>query len=164
LSRTLKYKLSFAPDVTTVALTGDVNEHVDQALREIRTQIKGHQIVFDMGGVGVLNSVGCSTWLAHIKAFDGFTVRFVNCQYTFVTLAMLVPELIGRGQIESFFVRYYCEHCDTGDHQSELATRAETLKLGGFKTQACQRCKRPMEAEPADQDFLQLFDDGAKSA
>jgi hypothetical protein len=164
VSRTIKYKLAFGPDLTTVTLSGDVNEHVDVALRDIRTRLKGRRVTFDVGGVGVLNSVGCSSWLAHIKAFDGFDLAFVNCQYTFVTLAMLVPELVGCGRIESFFVRYYCEACDSGDYHSMLAGRAETLARGGFKAEPCPTCGSLMEAEPADQDFLQLFHDQAKSA
>jgi hypothetical protein len=149
--------MTFAEGATKAALEGMIDERAGEVLREIRTQTKTPLLVFDCDGVTFINSIGVSTWIAHIKAFAGIDLRFVNATYPFASHCLIIPDLAGGGRIDSLYVRYYCEHCDTGDYQSSLATREEIAKQPRFRSLPCMRCRRPLAPDPDDGDFLALL-------
>jgi len=153
----MRYKMTFTPDLTTAHLRGHVDEHVGETLSEVRRQIRTRRAVLDLGGLGILNSIGVSIWLAHIKAFDDLELVLTHCPFSFTSLCLLMPELAGQGRIQSFYVRYYCDHCHDDQEQPALVTEDEATALGGCPPSACRRCGRPMAPEEADLDLLQLF-------
>ena len=153
----MRYKMTFATDLTIAHLKGHVDEHVGGTLAEVRRQIRTRRAVLDLGGVGILNSVGVSIWLAHIKAFDDLELELTNCPHPFTSLVLLVPELAGKGRIHSFFVRYFCDHCADDEEQQGLVTSEETLALGTFPAKGCRKCGLAMGVEEADLDLLELF-------
>ena len=153
----MRYKMTFEPELTTAHLRGHVDEHVGQALAEIRRQIRTRRAVLELSGLGILNSVGVSIWLAHIKAFDDLELGLAQCPYPFTSLALLVPELAGNGRIQSFYVRYYCDRCGDDEEQQGLVTAADAQALRAYPPLACRRCGTAMVNEEADLDLLQLF-------
>ena len=153
----LTYKMTFADGITTAALDGMIDERAGEVLREIRTQVKTPAMVFDCDGVTFINSIGVSVWIAHIKAFSGLQLRFVNATYPFASHCLIIPDLAGGGRIDSLYVRYYCEHCDTGEYQLSLALRDDIAKQGRFRVLPCMRCRRPLGPDPDDGDFLALL-------
>jgi hypothetical protein len=153
----VKYTIKFAADHTTVLFKGHIDERIGEAMTEIRPQVKTHGVVFDLSAVDLINSIGISTWIAHLAAFDGLDVRYLRCPHSFVTLCEMIPVLVKGRRLESFFIRYACDSCAGTDVHYGLVTRAETVAAGGFPAMACPRCKKPMEHDPHDDDFKSFF-------
>jgi hypothetical protein len=153
----LKYKVSYEPDQTTVRLSGPIDEHIGSVMEEIRSQVKGRRLVIDCDGVGLINSIGVSVWLAHIGAYTGYDLKFVRCPYTFTSLCLIIPSLPGTGSVESLYVRYLCAKCEDRDHRLVLADRTPTLAAGRFTEVPCPKCKRVMTPEPDDADLIEVF-------
>ncbi len=153
----MKYKIKFASDLTTVAFDGAIDEHIGPVLAEIRAQIKTKEALFDLAKVGLVNSIGVSTWIAHMAAFDGMSVAFTRVPYTFISLCRIIPVLAQGRTIHSFEIRFYCDHCDDDEVQFGFVHREEALVTGVIKAAVCPSCKKPMEADPNDTDYVRFF-------
>lgn len=153
----VKYKIQFAPDLTTVAFKGHIDERIGEALAEIRPQVKTAKAVFDLAGIDLINSIGISTWIAHLAAFKSIDLHYVRAPYAFVSLCQILPMLAVGRCLDSFQIRFHCGACNDDDERLGWVGRDETLATGKFKTLPCPRCKKPMEADPHDEDFKALF-------
>lgn len=155
----MKYQIQFAADCTTVTFKGHIDERIGEVLAEIRPQVRTRVAVFDLAGIDLINSVGISTWIAHLSAFDSVDVCYMRATYAFVSLCSMIPVLLVGRRLESFQIRYSCPPCDDAFDEVVLGwvTRDETLAAGKFRASTCPHCKKPMEADPHDEDFRTLF-------
>lgn len=157
METTVKYKVVFEPDLTTVHFSGHIDEHIAEVLSDLRPQIKTKRAVFRCEGINLINSIGISTWIAHIKAFDDLDLAYSHLPYNFISLCQMIPVLTAHRTLLSFYVRYECEACAGDDLQFHMVERDESLKLGRFKPMPCSKCHTPMEPDPNDEDLIELF-------
>lgn len=93
-----------------VTFQGDFREHTD--FTRLVPRLSG-RVTFDLAWVRYLNSAGVRHWVNFVRALDALeSYEFVRCSVAFVTQASMVPELLGRGQVESFMVPFACEGCE----------------------------------------------------
>lgn len=156
----LKYKTTFEPQLTTVKLSGPIDEHVGEVLEDLRPQVRTPHVTFDCEDVTIINSIGAATWMAHLRAFQEMDVKFIRCSTAFTSLCLIMPDLIGSGAVESLFVTYYCKPCD---HQLSILAERSQLLTSGYPEHDCSTCKAPMIVDPENADFIDVITSSAAS-
>ncbi len=123
-----------------VTFQGDFREHTDFSRLPARLEAR---VIFDMAHVGYLNSAGVRNWVNFVRSLDHLpSYGFVRCSVAFVTQASMVPEALGRGQVDSFMVPYACEGCDL---EEERLMQTAAFAVPGvwppaLPTFRCPRC------------------------
>jgi hypothetical protein len=143
-------------DVTEIQLTGHLDEDVGEVLEQIDRSIKTAQVVFDLGGVRKINSIGVRAWMG---AFDRFDRRFASsyqrCPMAFVDMAMIVPSFVRHRHIDSFYSCLTCNQCKI--------EREVLIQLGADGTGArpeqppCTRCGSKMDLDEDIDEVLEFF-------
>ena len=91
-------------------LYGDIDEDTTFATVDLQgvTDLR-----VDWGGVVSINSCGIREWILWIKKLSPEArCKFVQCQKVVVDqMNMIRGFLLPEGQVESFFVSYYCVNC-----------------------------------------------------
>jgi hypothetical protein len=162
---TLKIKVSYEPGITLVRLGGPIDEHMGEALEDLRSQVKTPRVIFDTEQVSLINSIGAARWMAHMREYAGVEVSFIKCPAAFTSLCLMMPDLVGEGRIESLYAHYYCPSCDD-ELKDQLIHRAEisvdrATGRATFPTRSCPSCKTAMNVDPDDEDFQDLLQDAS---
>jgi DNA-binding response OmpR family regulator len=136
LARLTQWEMIKDADRTRVVLKGDFTEAT--RFDELLPAMVG-RVDFDLAQVTYMNSIGVRSWCQFLRAAPIQGYELHACSVPFVLQASLVPDVIGRGMITSFFAAYHCTSCD---HQEEkllqtAAVLAAALAPPVFK---CPRC------------------------
>lgn len=140
-------------DQMTLALTGNLNENAEFPQLDVNGV---REVVLDLSGIKMLNSVGLRSWLLWIKTFAQKTgLVFVNCpRHVVDQMNILDGFLPTHARVDSFFVPYFCESCDATE--SILARRGQDFMEGTADTREgvtlpderpCPHCQKPMEMD-----------------
>lgn len=102
-------KINEGESETVIVMRGLIDEETDFS------RLKGFQsknLVFDLGGIELINSVGIRSWVNWMKQNRDCNFTFRNCSKP-VTDQINVLEgfLPPVATIESFYVPYVCENC-----------------------------------------------------
>lgn len=69
-------------------------------------------VVFDLAGVGLINSWGARKWIMFLRTIpESHTYSFVNASPVFVKHCNMVADMLGRGEVLSFAAPYECKTC-----------------------------------------------------
>ncbi|MFH2010150.1 MAG: PilZ domain-containing protein [bacterium] len=144
---------------TQVVLQGDFREHTE--LTRLAEQLRG-TVEFDLAWVRYLNSAGVRHWVSFLRSLDAVeSYRFVRCSVAFVTQASMVPEVLGRGRVDSFQMPYTCEQCDLEEERL-----MQTTALHGSDTWppelpdfACPRCRGELVFDDLPQRYFAFLED-----
>ncbi|MCD6498242.1 MAG: PilZ domain-containing protein [Deltaproteobacteria bacterium] len=127
---------------TVVLFRGDVTESTE--FGSLPEMLSG-TVRFDLSGIRYINSTGVRSWVYFLEALqDVDEYEFVHASHSFVRQASMVPRLLGRGVVRSFFARYLCEACNVEELQLlevEARTTVESLLVRRFH---CPRCGAEM--------------------
>lgn len=98
-------------DRLKLTFVGDINENADFSTVNLGA---AKELVLDMGGIRMLNSVGLRSWLLWIKSFaNNCSLVFTNCPRHVVDQMNILDGFLPlSARVETFFVPYYCENCD----------------------------------------------------
>jgi DNA-binding response OmpR family regulator len=121
---------------TRVVLKGDFTEAT--RFDDLEPSMVG-RVDFDLAQVTYMNSIGVRSWCQFLRAAPIQGYELHACSVPFVLQASLVPDVIGRGTITSFFAPYHCSKCE---HQEEkllqtAAVLAAALEPPAFKCPQC---------------------------
>ncbi len=140
-----------------VILQGDFREHTD--FSRLTARLEG-EVEFDLAWVRYLNSAGVRHWVNFLRALDKVTeYRYVRASVAFVTQAAMVPEVLGRGRVDSFLVPYACEDCDL---EEDRLMQMGALAGGGWPPTipdfACPRCKGELVFDDLPQRYFAFLE------
>lgn len=150
--------------------SGAINEDFDYAsAMDLVISIMGKgskAVVFDMGAVESLNSVGVRSWLLFIQHLQGLhPAFFYRLNELFVEQASIVPNLLGKRGTKVVMVDlpYICPQCN-----NRIIRVAKTKAIGfdgkkyALPEVSCETCKVPMEFDAVEKEyfnFLKYTDD-----
>jgi len=127
---------------TVVQFRGDITESTE--FGGLPEMLSG-KVRFDLSGVRYINSTGVRSWVYFLEALQNLDeYEFVHASHSFVRQASMVPRLLGRGRVRSFFARYLCERCNVEELQLldvEDRTTTESLLTHRFN---CPKCHSEM--------------------
>jgi hypothetical protein len=113
------------PSATIIDLAGTVNEHAEAALAQVFREVHGVvRVVFR--DVPFINSYGLMLLAGHFQRIvRDHTIEFAECP-EFVVDQFQMLDFAKYGKIISFYLRYFCERCETEDLR--LITTDEDVK------------------------------------
>jgi len=101
-----------------VTLQGDFTETTD--FSELWRQLSAAQrpVELDLSRVRYLNSWGVRNWVAFLEGLPPYLeYAFVRASVALVAQAGMVPRVLGRGRMLSFYAPYHCERCDRSEER-----------------------------------------------
>jgi len=142
---------------TRVVLRGDFTEAT--RFDELIPGMVG-RIVFDMAQVTYMNSLGVRAWCEFLRHARIQGYEFHACSVPFILQASMVPDVVGRGTVTSFFAPFHCIGCD---HQEErllqsAAILAANLAPPMFK---CPSCGGALEFDDLPERYFAFLEDEA---
>jgi hypothetical protein len=138
--------LAYRPMQGGFTLEGVLDEASPQVLDDLAAHAGlQRSVVFDVGGIKRINSLGVRAWINFMKKVAGRTIHFRRCSTAFVEQINMVSDFRGGGGIESVLAPYMCETSGTVFYEELVA--GVDLNKGGYKgleSRPCKQCPKPM--------------------
>jgi CheY-like chemotaxis protein len=99
-----------------VAISGEMTEATE--LSELWRYLinASRPVEFDLSQVRYVNSWGVRTWITFLEKLPSkLPYDYVRASVAFVTQAGMVPAVLGRGRLLSFYAPYHCDVCDRSE-------------------------------------------------
>jgi eukaryotic-like serine/threonine-protein kinase len=128
-----------ASNVRLVELAGVVDETLD--LADFK-RLAGMPIVFDLGEVRRITSIGVRNWIDALRQLSGTEYYFVRCRPSVVWQFNMVLRFGGTGRIVSLFLPYTCSaNCGhESEHLLDLRSEHSVVVAGQPRPQRCAKC------------------------
>ena len=105
-------------------------------------------LVFNFKDVASINSCGIRTWVNFLKELGPTETHYEMCTPLIVRQMNMVPSFLGKAHVNSVYVPYVCEECDT---EKEILVNEDKFKKGLVtiaETIPCESCgKGEMELD-----------------
>lgn len=155
----MAWRIYERPGEVIVALVGEIDENADFAeLGRLLPQTG--RLVFDLGGIGGINSCGVREWVNFVRELDaGLEIALVACSSAIVTQLNMIYNFRGPARVLSFLAPYVCLVCayevdqllKAADHFSD-ANRAPPVL-------SCPVCSGRMEFDELPERYLAFLND-----
>ena len=114
-------------------------------------------INLELGKVENFNSVGIREWIHFIQDLSKIgSPVFKECSVSVIDQINMVPESLGKGNVETFYAPYYCE---CGEEVNKLIKTVEwrdhLLKAIAPQFQ-CAACERTLEFDALEESYFQF--------
>lgn len=114
------------------------------------------EVFFDLRHLALINSVGVSRWIAFLRQMpDSVVYHLAHCSVAFCAQASFVPDMVGRGDVISFYAPYYCPTCDC-DLERELHA-ASLQQSGDVPAMPCPTCGQDLVFEDVPERYLSFL-------
>jgi DNA-binding response OmpR family regulator len=156
LARLTQWEIIEAAERTRVVIKGDITEAV--SFKELMPIMVG-RVDFDLSQVSYINSLGVREWINFLKQASIQGYVFHACSIPFVLQASIVPSVLGKGTVASFFAPYRCEQCDLT--QERLLQSATVLASDNFEPPrfTCGECGGSEELDDLPERYLAFLRD-----
>lgn len=153
---TKKFNVSRRDDL--YCLEGMINEFA--ALGTIKPTEK--LVKLDLSGITYINSIGCKNWIQLLESLGDRMIEFHHVSTAMMTGISMLPGLLpprgGRESIKSFYLPFFCIHCNTGHQSLVEPSSLEIIDESVFTgLVACPSCGSPMVVTEENSEFLYLF-------
>lgn len=150
LARLTQWEVFEEPDHIRVVIKGDITEA--SSFHDLVPLLVG-RVDFDLSQVAYINSLGVREWIRFLRSVNIQGYEFHACSVPFVLQAAVIPAMIGRGTVVSFFAPYYCDGCD--HHEDKLLQSAAVL-AASYQPPVlqCPRCSDTMALDDLPDRYL----------
>ncbi len=151
LARLTQWEIVEGAGRTRVVLKGDITEAT--SFEDLLPVMVG-RVDFDLSQVSYINSLGVREWIHFLKRASIHGYEFHACSIAFVLQASLVPDVLGRGTVASFFAPYHCEDCEHSEErllQSATVMAAEDIAAPSYQ---CPSCDGELELDDIPERYL----------
>lgn len=115
-------------------------------------------VLFDLRHLSLLSSLGVNRWLAFLREIPARTeYRFAHCSVPFCTQASFIADMVGRGQVVSFYAPYYCAACDREVERELTAASLDLAEGAAAPALVCPSCGEPMLFEDLPERFFRFL-------
>lgn len=129
---------------TTVRISGVLDERAELTPRHFAGT---GPVVFDLGGILGINSLGIKSWVQFVNrsTFASETILVRNCTAAMLDQFAMIPSAKPAGaELDTFFLVAFCEGCRT--ERTDLLTAA-AFQNGDVTAPACDGCGGSMDYE-----------------
>jgi CheY-like chemotaxis protein len=117
-------------------------------------------VVFDMRHLSMIASVGVGEWVNFLREIpEEVTYEFVHCPVTFCVQASYVSDMIGAGQVRTFYAPYFCADCNIEVERELKADDFEADEEVTPPKMRCAGCGAPMEFEDLPDRYFRFLKD-----
>lgn len=154
LARLTQWEIVQDTERPRIVIKGDFTEAT--SLEDLLPHIVG-RVDFDMSQVRYMNSLGVREWVRFLEKASAQAYEFHACSIAFVLQAAMVPGMLGRGTVASFFAPYRCEFCE--EHEDKLLQSAAILAASlTSPTFTCTSCGGPMLLDDEPERYLSFLE------
>ena len=137
-------------------LNGKIDEDSDFSILNLKQQ---QIIIFNLEGVIGINSCGIREWINLMKTIPSNSkVYFVKCDRAMIDQANMIEGFFPPNSfVKSFFIPYYCEHCD--EQSNVLCERkSEADKTPVYTpTSSCKNCQKEAEIDIIETKYFKFL-------
>lgn len=148
----LVYRVESRDGVTSIALSGRINEATNFAPL---TQRKG-RLVFDLGEIHRINSVGVRRWMDLVRTYEqaGVELTFERCSPMIVSQMSMITKFMGaRSRVRSVLVPYSCPSCNY-EHDDVLEVSPDAAIA---PARPCPKCKAEMRLDELPETYIEAL-------
>lgn len=151
----LTWRIEEREGVTTVAFTGEIDEHAD--FTPLRSQLRG-AVELDLGEIRRINSCGVREWVNFVRDLpEASALTFTACSTAFVTQLNMIYNFRGPARIRSFHAPYTCDVCG---HDEDLLIEVGPDSKVELPTPSCPRCGDVMQFDDIPERYLSFLAEG----
>lgn len=122
-------------------------------------------LVFDLGEVKLINSLGIRGWVGWMKTMRDRTFVFRRCSRAIIDqISVLDGFLPPRSHVESFFVPYHCDPCDREERilfrhgvEFEKGTADRPERVTPPTKTVCADCGKTMEMDVIETKYFRFL-------
>jgi len=148
----LTIEIQQSANEVTYRFIGEVDEHFRQ--REV-PRIAKAKITFVLEDVATFNSCGIREWIYLVREIGELgTLRFTRCSVAMIDQINMVPDSLGKGEVESFFAPYYC---GCGGEVNRLISVSESINQLVLKHAPefkCENCGNQLEFDALEESYF----------
>jgi len=153
----LSIEIRETPNEVVYRFVGDVDEHFRQ--KDV-PRIKRANVTFILEEINNFNSCGIREWIYLIRDISDLgNLKFTKCSVTMIDQINMVPDSLGKGQVQSFFAPYYCECGGEVNRLIEVASHIEQLQNKQAPVFNCEKCGKNLEFDALEESYF-LFAEG----
>ncbi len=136
--------------------------HIDEDTDFGKLPLNGlKKVAIDLAGVNAINSCGIREWIKWIRtAESGSQFIFKKAQKAIIDQINMIDGFIPKGStVESFYVPYFCEECDTAS--AILFTRGKEFSSGKPEVKQaipCSNCGKNAEIDVIEAQYFRFLD------
>ncbi|ACY19168.1 PilZ domain-containing protein [Haliangium ochraceum] len=150
LMRLTLWEIIEEPERVRVVIKGDITETT--GLLGLASELVG-RVDFDLSQVSYINSLGVRSWIRFLRALGIQGYELHACSVPFVLQASVIPAMVGRGVVVSFFAPYHCEGCE--HNEDRLLQSAAILAADRVPPSfQCPSCGDTMQLDDLPERYL----------
>ena len=129
---------------------------IDEAFRYTDLTIGEDEVIFfNLEKVDNLNSCGIREWLSLVKQIKkSQELIYKKCSVVMIDQFNMVPDLLGHGQVSSFYAPYFCQ----SDGEINIALDYEEVKDSILQEKApemnCPKCNTVLEFDALEESYF----------
>jgi hypothetical protein len=140
-------------------------QEIESHLASLRGSIA--QVVFDLGQITDINSVGVRAWLLFVQKLPAVAaVKFAHLSETFLEQANIVTNMLGHPAypVQAVDVPYFCASCRTRSTRTCAVAEIQP-KNGSYEAPAhrCPKCGKPTQLDAHPDEYFALLKDNRAS-
>ncbi len=156
IDRPVSWRIKERPGFTTVEFVGDIDERAEFA--ELRLRLRG-QVVFHLGEVHRINSMGVRAWVSFIRDLPNVSdLQLSHCSPTVVAHLNMVANFRGQASLRSFYAPYVCSGCGR-EEERLLDVKAQTIttRASDLPIHTCAGCGEDMTFADVPERYLSFL-------
>jgi hypothetical protein len=154
----LSIEIKQTADEVVYKFVGDVDEHFRQ--KDV-PRIKKAKVTFVLEEINNFNSCGIREWIYLIRDVGELgKLTFQKCSVTMIDQINMVPDSLGKGQVDSFFAPYFCESHGEVNRQISVAENMGELQAKQAPEFKCEKCGEALQFDALEESYF-LFAEGA---
>jgi hypothetical protein len=154
----LSITITDSPHEIEYLFKGDVDEHFRH--KDV-PRVKKDSIVFTLDGVTNFNSCGIREWIYLVRDIGELgRLRFRKCSVAMIESINMVPDTLGKGQIESLLAPYFCATPGCGEMTRllEMTTHRDHISRKSAPSLSCEKCGKPLEFDALEESYFLFVD------
>ena len=154
----LSIEIKQTADEVVYKFVGDVDEHFRQ--KDV-PRIKRPKVTFILEDINNFNSCGIREWIYLIRDVGELgTLSFTKCSVTMIDQINMVPDSLGKGQVDSFFAPYFCDSHGEVNRQISVSENLGELQAKQAPEFKCEKCGEALQFDALEESYF-LFAEGA---
>ncbi len=150
-----KFEAKVTDETLMIMMSGEVT---GQSQLPNTKNLKARKLIIDLAGLKYINSGGVRNWILWMaqakENHPDVPFQFENFPTTFVRQVASIQGFLPPGSdVNTFFVPYYCPHCDHSAEQ--LYTKQKDL-LKKIMSIPCAQCGKEMDIDAVPEHYLEL--------
>ena len=157
----LKVTISSTEEDVTYVFSGEVDEDFQRT--EI-PKIAKKKTILDLAGISSFNSCGIREWVFWVQDLSRDSeIKFRACSVSMIDQINMIPQSLGRGQLESFYAPYYCEKCGEVNRLLHLRDCFSLIAQKKAPKLRCETCDRQLTFDTLESSYFLFMEhqDGA---